>query len=42
MELAREQFQNLSEIYEKDNIFDIVSKNNVKVIVAGDLDGRLK
>jgi hypothetical protein len=42
MDLAREQFQSLSEIYEQDNIFEIVTKNNVKVIIAGDIDGRLK
>jgi hypothetical protein len=42
MELAREQFRSLSEIYEQDNIFEIVTKNNVKVVIAGDLDGRLK
>lgn len=42
MDLAREQFSNLAEIYEQDNIFEIVTKNNVKVVIAGDLDGRLK
>ena len=42
MDLARLQFKTLSTIYEQDNIFDLIQKNNVRVVVAGDIDGRLK
>ena len=37
MNLARSQFKALSDIYEQDNILDIIEKNNVKVVIAGDL-----
>ena len=42
MNLARSEFKQLSEIYEQDNILDIIEKNNVRVIIAGDLEGKLK
>jgi undecaprenyl pyrophosphate synthase len=42
MNLARNEFRQLSQIYEQDNILDIIEKNNVRVIIAGDLEGKLK
>lgn len=42
MNLARAEFQKLSNIEQQDNILDIIEKNNVRVIIAGDLDGTLK
>ena len=42
MDLARSQFKTLSSIYEQDNIFDLIQKNNVRVVIAGDIDGQLK
>jgi undecaprenyl diphosphate synthase len=42
MNLARQEFTKLSDIYAQDNIVDIIEKNNVKVIMAGDLEGQLK
>lgn len=42
MDLARAEMKKLSEIYQQDNIVDLIDKNNVKVIFAGDLDGKLK
>ena len=42
MNLAREQFKTLSDIYEQDNIMDLIERNNVKVVIAGDLEGKLK
>ena len=42
MDLARKQFDDLQEIDSSDNIGEIVQRNNIKVKVIGDLDGRLK
>ena len=42
MDLARAQFKKLSELYQSDNIVDLIEKNNVRVVFAGDLDGKLK
>ena len=42
MNLAREQFKTLSDIYEQDNMMDLIERNNVKVVIAGDLEGKLK
>ena len=42
MNLAREQFKTLSNIYEQDNIMNLIEKNNVKVVIAGDMEGKLK